>query len=176
MNPTAPDPAANTAAASAPDHPSERPTQAQLTWSRLITDNIPLGLYVYHLEDVADDRTLRMVYANPAVTALTGLSPQDVVGKTLDENFPGLRAKGIPQRFAEVVRRQASIQFDDMVYGDDRLPLASFSVSAFPLTDNLVGIAFDNITERKEMALLKFKWVGFSVFTKLELTNERETV
>lgn len=60
---------------------------------------------------MSDDRTLRMVYANPAVKTLTGLGPEDVVGKTLDENCPGLRAKGIPQRYAEVVRRQSAINF-----------------------------------------------------------------
>ena len=75
----------------------------------------------------------RMVYANPAVKRLTGLGPEDIVGKTLDENFPGLRAKGIPQRFAEVVRSQSAISFEDITYGDERVLLASSAVRAFPL-------------------------------------------
>ncbi|WP_341328872.1 PAS domain-containing protein [Methylotuvimicrobium sp. KM2] len=119
--------------------------------SQLISENIPVGLYIYHQEDVSDDRTLRMIYANPIVKTLTGLSPEDVVGKTLDENFPGLRAKGIPQRYAEVVRSQIANSFEDITYGDDRVPLASFAVRAFPLPDNHVGVVFENITERKRI-------------------------
>ncbi|TVR03345.1 MAG: PAS domain S-box protein [Desulfovibrionales bacterium] len=126
--------------------------EAELQKSKLITDNIPVGLYLYHLEELSDDRTLRMVYANPVVRALTGLGPEDVVGKTLDENFPGLRSQGIPQRFAEVVRTQTAITFENITYGDSRAFLASFSVNAFPLPGNMVGIAFENITERRRAA------------------------
>jgi PAS domain S-box-containing protein len=125
--------------------------ETELQKSKLITDSIPVGLYLYHLEDLSDDRTLRMVYANPAVKALTGLWPEEVVGKTLDENFPGLRALGIPQRFAEVVRTQTAITFEDITYGDNRVLLASFSTKAFPLPGNMVGISFENITERKRI-------------------------
>jgi PAS domain S-box-containing protein len=126
--------------------------EAELQKSKLITDNIPVGLYLYHLEDLSDDRTLRMVYANPAVKALTGLGQEEVVGKTLDDNFPGLRSKGIPQRFAEVVRTQTAITFEDITYGDNRVFLASFSVKAFPMPVNMVGIAFENITKRQRAA------------------------
>jgi len=117
--------------------------------TQLIPDNIPYGLFVYHLEDPLDDRSLRMVYANPAVQRLVGCPPQDLVGKTLDENFPGLRQKNVPQRFAEVVRSQSATQFEDITYGDDRLPLATFSVTAFPLPGDQLCVAFENVTERK---------------------------
>jgi signal transduction histidine kinase/CheY-like chemotaxis protein len=122
----------------------------ELRKAQLITDNIPVGLHLYHLEDLSDDRTLRMVYANPVVKALTGIGPEDVVGKTLDENFSGLRAQGIPQRYAEVVRTQTAITLEDIAYGDNRIFLASFLIKAFPLPGNMVGIAFENITERKQ--------------------------
>lgn len=125
--------------------------------SFLISENIPVGLHVYHLENPGDDRTLRMVYANPAAGKLTGVPAEDIVGRTIDENFPGLRAQGIPQRYAGVVRTQSPIVFEDIVYGDDRVILATFSVKAFPLPGQHVCVAFDNITDRKrfEEALRK---------------------
>ena len=133
-------------------------SEEELLRSQLITENIPIGLFIYHLENLADDRTLRMVYANPAVKRLIGLGPEDIVGKTLDENFPGLRARGIPQRFAEVVRSQSAISFEDITYGDERVLLASSAVRVFPLPRNHVGIAFESITERKRVEeLLRFK-------------------
>ncbi len=141
------------------DITKRKQVETELQKSKLITDSIPVGLYLYHLEDLSDDRTLRMVYANPAVKTLTDLGPEEVVGKTLDENFPGLRALGMPQRFAEVVRTQTAITFEDITYGDNRVLLASFSIKAFPLPGNMVGIAFENITERKRVdeALNLFK-------------------
>ena len=124
--------------------------EEELRKSQLITENIPVGLYLYHLEDFSDDRTLRMMYANPAVKALTGVGPEDVVGRTLDENFPGLRTQGIPQRYAEVVRSQTAITFEEMNYEDNRVLRAYFSIKAFPLPGNHVGVFFENITERKQ--------------------------
>ena len=98
-----------------PDAQSLQRAEAELRVSQLINENIPIGLDLDHMEDVSDDRTLRMVYANPAVKTLTGLGPEDVVGKTLDENCPGLRAKGIPQRYAEGARSQTAINFEDII-------------------------------------------------------------
>ena len=41
--------------------------------------------------------------------------PEDVVSQTLDENCPGLRAKSIPQRYAEVMRSQTAINFENII-------------------------------------------------------------
>lgn len=110
--------------------------------------NIRTGLLIYHLEDINDDRTLRMIAVNPAAERLTGLSQKDVIGKTLDENFPGLREKGIPQDYANVVRTKVSKQFEEVTYSDNRVIEGAFTFNAFPLPDNCVGISFENITEQ----------------------------
>lgn len=116
---------------------------------RAIFENIQVGIHIYHLEDVKDDSTLRMVSANQAAVDYTGVSVKDIVGKTLDENFPGLREKGIPQIYAEVVRSGKSKVLEDVYYADDRVVEGAYSVKAFPLPNNCVGISFTNITERK---------------------------
>ena len=115
------------------------------------------GLYIYHLEDISDDASLRMIAANPASEKLTGVSPSKIIGNTLDENFPGLRAEGVPQKYAEVVRSQKPVEIDDITYGDARVIKGAYSVKAFPLPNNQVGISFENITQRKksEQAILK---------------------
>ena len=117
--------------------------------SAAILRSLPIGLYIYRLEDPADDRTLRMIATNPAATEFTGVSMDDVLGKTLDENFPGLRAKGIPGIYAEVARTGNVVALEDIHYADDRVIAGAFSVSAFPLPEHCVGIAFQNITDRK---------------------------
>jgi len=110
--------------------------------------NIRTGLHIYHLENIEDDSSLRMITINPAAERLTGISSVDVIGKTLDENFPGLRAKGIPSDYANVVRTKVSKQFEDVIYGDNRVVEGAFSFNAFPLPDNCVGISFENVTEQ----------------------------
>ena len=102
--------------------------------------NIRTGLHIYHLENLDDDRTLRMIAVNPAAERLTGIHARDILGKTLDENFPGLREKGIPADYATVARTKISKQFEEMTYGDNRLVEGAFSFNAFPLPDNCVGI------------------------------------
>lgn len=114
-----------------------------------IFDNIQIGLHIYRLEDLNDDRTLRMINANPASAALTGIKVADVIGKTLDESFPLLRNLGIPQRYAEIVRKGDSRVFEDVFYADNRIAGDYFSVKAFSLPDNHLGVAFENITRQK---------------------------
>jgi PAS domain S-box-containing protein len=110
--------------------------------------NIRTGLHIYHLEDIDDDWTLRMIGTNPAAERLTGLHAKDLLGNTLDENFPGLREKGIPEAYANVIRTKISKQFDELIYSDERIPEGAFTFNAFPLPDNCVGISFENTTEQ----------------------------
>lgn len=124
-------------------------TKEALQQASDIFNNIQLGIYIYHLEDINDDRSLRLVSANPATEILTGVLVKDVIGKTLDENFPGLREKGIPKMYANVVRKQKAIEIEDLYYKDKRVIEGAFSVKAFPLPNNHVGVSFENITDRK---------------------------
>jgi hypothetical protein len=113
-----------------------------------IFTNIRTGLHIYHMEDLDDDRSLRMIGSNPAAERLTGLQANDLLGYTLDENFPGLREKGIPEAYAEVVRTKIPKQFDELIYGDERVIDGAFSFNAFPLPDDCVAISFENVTEQ----------------------------
>jgi PAS domain S-box-containing protein len=114
-----------------------------------IVENIKLGIYIYRLEEMDNDHTLRMISANPATEDLTGIPVSQVIGKTIDENFPGLREKGIPAKFADVVRTQKPLVIEEIEYEDDRIISSAFTVKAFPLPERQVGVSFENITQRK---------------------------
>lgn len=124
--------------------------QRELARYRAIFEQLGVGIHVYHLEDRDDDRTLRMVAANPVVAEMTGLAPEQIVGKTLDENFPNLRERGIPQAYADVVRTGRPLTFE-VTYGDERVITGSFSVRAVPLPNDELAVLFDNITEQKRV-------------------------
>ena len=123
----------------------------ELLTLQALFDNIQVGLHIYHLEDINDDKTLKMISANQAAADFTGVPIKDVVGKTLDDNFPNLREKGIPQIYAEVVRSGKSRVLEDIYYGDNRVIESVFSVEAFPLPNNCVGVSFENVTELRKI-------------------------
>jgi PAS domain S-box-containing protein len=110
--------------------------------------NIRTGLFIYHLENIDDDSSLRLIGANPAAEKLIGISARDFLGNTIDENFPDLRNRGIPKAFADVIRTGKPKQFDEFVYGDNRVIEGAFTFNAFPLPENCAGISFENVTEQ----------------------------
>lgn len=114
-----------------------------------IVEQMQIGMLVFHLEDLKDDRSLRLISVNPSASEILKISADEMVGRTVDENFPNLREHGIPGIYSNVVREQASVQLDDVLYGDSRISKAVFSVKAFPLPNQCVGVAFENITKRK---------------------------
>ncbi len=118
-----------------------------------IVENMQIGLYVYHLENIDDDSTLRAIASNPAATEFTGLEMADVLGMTIDEIFPHLRSKNIPQAFAAVILSQKAIEVEDIDCDECGKITRAFSIKAFPLPNNCVGVAFENITHRKCLEL-----------------------
>lgn len=118
-----------------------------------IVENMQIGLYVYRLENINDDTTLRAIASNPAATKFTGLEMADVLGMTIDEIFPHLRTKNIPQVFASVIRSQKAVEIEDIDCDEGDRITRAFSIKAFPLPNNCVGVAFENITARKCLEL-----------------------
>ncbi|HLO51450.1 MAG TPA: PAS domain-containing protein, partial [Kamptonema sp.] len=118
-----------------------------------IVENMQIGLYVYRLEDINDDRTLRAIASNPATTLFTGVEMADILGMTLDEVFPRQRSRGIPQAFASVIREQKAVELEDIECEEDGTIIRAFSIKAFPLPNHCVGVAFENITSRKKLEL-----------------------
>ncbi len=116
-----------------------------------IVNHMQVGLHLYQMENLQDDRTLKMVAANPAAAIHTGIAEENIIGYTIDEIFPDLRETNHPQRYAEVVRSGNSIECEDVYYREDKSVERAYMVKAFPLPNHCVGVVFENITERKQM-------------------------
>ena len=123
--------------------------EEQLHQAANIFENILSGIHLYQLEDINDDRSLRLVAANPAATAITGLELKDIIGKTIDENFPESRKIGLPEKYAEVVRSQKPQTFEAFDYRDKRIGHLMLSLKAFPLPNNFVATSFESISKLK---------------------------
>ncbi|KAB8319271.1 PAS domain S-box protein [Tolypothrix campylonemoides VB511288] len=119
---------------------------------RDIVNNMQFGLVVWHLEDPNDMTSLRLVTTNPAASRLTGIPLEQDVGKQIADCFPNMlvQRRTSLELYAEVANFGRAIDQYEVYYGDERIPGSYFSVKVFPLPNRCVGIAFDNITGRKQ--------------------------
>jgi PAS domain S-box-containing protein len=115
----------------------------------LVNSN-PIGMYVYRLEQPYDPRSLRLMAANEASYAATGVRPEEIVGKLMPEAFPGLFETQIPEIYTNIIRTGEAVELGEIRYGDARVAESIFLVRAFPLPEYSVGVSFENITARKQ--------------------------
>ncbi len=131
----------------------QRETEArvQLQLYADIVQNMQFGLVVWHLEDPNDITSLRLVAANPAASQQVGLSMEDKLGKRIGECFPNVieNHTGFLELYAKVAASGQGQEQNEIYYGDEWMSGNFFNVKVFPLPNRCVGVAFDNITERK---------------------------
>ena len=142
---TAPDPAG-------PPRPAAVPLDAMLDLLATVLGELNIGLLIYRLEADDDPASLRLLYANRAASEATRADLGPVVGKRIGEAFPALAGTDLPARYAEVARSGRSRNVGAIEYpGDGTLEHAYFAVKAFPMPNGCVGVAFENITVRKQL-------------------------
>lgn len=129
---------------------SDIPTMMSMVSS--IFSELNIGLFICHLEDWKNSRTLKLVYANKTAAQYTGADISKLVGKYILEAFPALAETDLPELYAEVVNTQESRNIGAFEYvGDENTGKGHYSVKAFPMPNDCVGIVFENITVRKQL-------------------------
>lgn len=106
------------------------------------------GLNIFHLDDPADERSLRCVYGNPASERVSGIPRDVLIGKRFDDVTPLPREQGLLARYREVVIERKTLDLEFSVKrrdGDD----LTFAIKAFPLPGQCVGALFEDVSERR---------------------------
>ena len=95
-----------------------------------IVKNMQFGLIVWHLEDLNDITSFRLVTINPAATRLTGISLEDNLGKGIIECFPNMldEYRADLERYALVAISGRGIEESCVYYGDDSISGSFFSM------------------------------------------------
>jgi rsbT co-antagonist protein RsbR len=112
-------------------------------------EHLPNSLAIYRLVDPEDPRSLIMVAANKATQQYypgEG-SLLDRLGERLIDIYPEITVDSLLKPLADVALTGKPLHMESGSI-DDPHP-AVFSILAFPLPDNHVGVLYDNITERK---------------------------
>ena len=126
-----------------------RSTPAARYGSALI-DDLPVGISVYILEDVRDDASLRLVYANAAAERITGLDAAAEMGRRAVEIVPDAAGTPMLAAHARVARTGAGETLGDVQYGDARIALGTYRIDLVPLPKHAVGVVFEDVSERAE--------------------------
>ena len=114
-----------------------------------LVQNMIVGSFVYRLVDPQDSSSLMFLSANKFAGRILNLNPEEIIGKNILEVFPNLKDSDMLEIFASVVRQQKIVEIGEVTYEDDRIGYAMYFVRAFPLPGRCVGVAFEDITERK---------------------------
>ena len=116
-----------------------------------IVHSIQIGIGVVRLEKRDDPKSLRIIATNPAASRITGIPWGTTSGKTIYEALPSLYETEIPQILMQVIHTGQAQDIEEIRYGDEHIAKGIFSLKIFPLPDQCVGVAFENVTKRKRM-------------------------
>ncbi|MEO0805864.1 MAG: PAS domain S-box protein [Cyanobacteria bacterium J06643_4] len=136
-------------------HAQSEQAKAQAQLYADAVHNMPVGLYIWRLMDKDNPLSLEMIATNPAATTFTGISEGAIVGEKILNSFPALAETDIPETYAGVVNHQQAVDLGDVPYGDGRVQNGIFTVKAFPLAQDCVGISFENVTELRRQQTLR---------------------
>jgi PAS domain S-box-containing protein len=111
--------------------------------NRLIIAGSPTGVHLYELVD----DVLVFLGANPAADRILGIDHATLVGRTVDDAFPGLGETEVSERYAEVARTGEPWHADLVMYRDRRIE-GAYEVWAYSLGPGRVAAQFIDIADR----------------------------
>jgi PAS domain S-box-containing protein len=107
----------------------------------------PIGMAILRLEEPANPASLRIIALNPATQAASDV-PTAAIGKRIDVDFPAIAGTPFPGLLAEVIRSGIAANLGEGAGQYDRNRM--FTVTAFPMPPDCVGLLFEDITERRK--------------------------
>ncbi|MDX2137303.1 MAG: ATP-binding protein [Chloroflexota bacterium] len=114
-------------------------------------NRIDVGFSIFCLEDLTDVLSLRWVSSNAKAARILNLPVKDYFGKRLADIFPQLVKSGRLEVYADVVRSQIERDLPEVVTdATEYTATRVYSVKAFPLLNQCVGIRFEDVTEVKQ--------------------------
>ena len=123
------------------------PSQTVLGLYPELLRSLPVGVILLLLEDSSDPESFRIVDANRAAAGITRSRSPRLLGRSLAD-FPELLKTSIPGQLFATLRQGEARNLGEISYGDDLIRQGVYSVRAFPLSNNFLGVAFEDVTDR----------------------------
>jgi two-component system, cell cycle sensor histidine kinase and response regulator CckA len=112
---------------------------------RSIVESSPMGIHLYRLESA--DR-LVLTGSNPAGDRILGTPTASLVGRTIEEAFPGLAGTEVPGHYRRLCVEGGSWG-TEVTYQDGR-SRGAFDVHAFQTAPGMMAVMFADVTERRQ--------------------------
>ena len=130
-------------------------SEAELRRYEDVFRNMQVGVNVWCLPDRTDLRSFKLISSNPAAIRSLGIRTEDVIGKRMGEAFPDMLETDMPAQYREVLLTGVPRDLGEVRWlrpsSDPGAPEDIFSTKVFPLPGDCVGVAFENITERRRL-------------------------
>ena len=120
---------------------------AILTFVDAIFAEINMGLLIYHVEEVEDIRTARLIYANRQASEFTGTDLGRQIGKLIFDAFPFLKGTEVERLYQEVAAEKKSHHVGIVEYEDENVRRGRYSTRAFPMPSDCIGILFETVPD-----------------------------
>jgi diguanylate cyclase (GGDEF)-like protein/PAS domain S-box-containing protein len=130
------------------DTTATKQAQAKANQFVNLVDGIKMALFVFGLEDVGDDDSLRVLAINPEAAHLAGIDQEKAVGELF------LDAIDLPDRdlllgnLCDVIRTGQTFSVDEFRMQPQTRSGRVYSAHAFPLPGDAVGLSLHDVTER----------------------------
>lgn len=107
----------------------------------------PMGMAILRLEEPQNPASLRILALNAAAPVSSDV-PTAAVGKRIDLDYPAIAQTPFPGQLAEVMRTGVAANLGDGPGTYD--PTRQFTLTAFPIPPDCIGLLFEDITERRQ--------------------------
>ncbi len=115
---------------------------------RAIVESVPLGMHIYSLDGA--DR-LVLIGTNLAADTILGFNHSVVLGKPIEEAFPGLVGTDLPSLYKGIALDGGPpMHWDVFQYSDGQIA-GVFEVEAFQVESGSMAVMFSEISERRRM-------------------------
>lgn len=131
-----------------------------------VLKNLPLGIVIYHFEDVENPASLRIIMANQEAARLTGSDFSVLQGRRLAEILPinEPQTAAIIRTYADAIRSNqpynlGEIPFETTTLHENVAVKGVYTMQVLPLPKQYVCLLIEDVTKRKqaEAALVNAK-------------------
>jgi len=110
-----------------------------------IVESLPMGMHMYELDK--DDKLI-FAGANPAADHILRTDHTQLLGKSIEEAFPGLLKTDVPYQYGQIARNGKTWKKEQIEYNEGGIS-GAFEIVAFQTGVGKMVTVFSDITRRK---------------------------